>query len=168
MPSDAERTGDFTDVYGATTAKLKDPISQLAYTVNGVVNKIPASVLTNNAPAVYLLPYMPHTNGIVGGKIVANETPILKQQLGQGDIRVDQQLTSKDHLIGRYSISNNQETDPNAYPAMGSFPLKSRGQDALVRETHVFIPKWINEAQLSYYRSFFSLPARYRAPTLIL
>lgn len=38
--------------------------------------------------------------------------------------------------MGRYSISDNHETDPNAYPDMGGFPLRSLGQDAVLREAH--------------------------------
>ena len=38
---------------------------------------------------------------------------------------------------------------------MGSFPLKSRGQNAFIRDTHIFSPKWINDAQVSFYRSVF-------------
>src|SRR5581483_10511174 len=85
----------------------------------------------------------------------AINTNALKQQLDKGDIKVEYELTSADHVMGRYSISYNHETDPNAYGPMGSFPLKSRGQDPEIRWTHTFSPSWLNEAQMSYYRSYF-------------
>lgn len=62
---------------------------------------------------------MPRANAVVNGvghAILANN---LSQQLGQGDLPIDHQLTQKDHLTGRYSIADNRETDPNAYPASG-------------------------------------------------
>ena len=150
VPSDTMRAGDFS---AAGLPIIKNPLTGKQVSSGGVANVIPANLISPQAR--YLLQYMPHANQVRGNVSRAVLTNNLKQQLGQGDIRVDQELTSKDRLMGRYSISNNHETDPNGYPAMGSFPLESRGQDALVRETHIFNSKWINEAQLSYYRSVF-------------
>jgi len=150
VPSDAMRAGDFT---GAGRSVIKDPLTGKQVSSNGVLNIIPANLISPQAR--YLLQYMPHANQLRGTTSHAVLTNTLKQQLGQGDIRIDHQLFSKDRLMGRYSISNNRENDPNPYPALGGFPLQSRGQDALIRETHIFNTKWINEAQVSYYRSFF-------------
>jgi hypothetical protein len=150
VPSDAMRAGNFT---ASGLPVINNPLTGAQVSSGGVANVIPANLISPQAQ--YLLQYMPHANQMRGGTSHAVLTNNLKQQLGQGDIRVDQELTSKDRIMGRYSISNNHETDPNGYPAMGGFPLESRGQDALVRQTHIFSPKWINEAQLSYYRSVF-------------
>src|SRR3954452_15870449 len=38
---------------------------------------------------------------------------------------------------------------------VGSFPLHSRAQNATITLTHIFSPNWINEARVSYYRSYF-------------
>ncbi|WP_353072482.1 TonB-dependent receptor [Tunturiibacter gelidoferens] len=149
VPSDAERGGDFR----AITTKIINPATGQQVSDGGVLNKIPASLISPQAQ--FLLQYMPHANFVSGNTSRAIVTNKLKQQLDQGDIRVDHQLTAADRLTGRYSISDDHETDPNAFPAMGGFPLRSRGQDALFRETHVFSPKWINELQVSYYRSYF-------------
>jgi hypothetical protein len=149
VPTDQERNGDFSDRY-PTLGTLKDPITHVPLTYNGHNNAInPATI---SGPAQYFLNYLPHaTNGSTTAA-VANS---LKQQLGQGDIRIDQRITAKDSFMARYSISDNHEKDPNAFPLMLGFPLRSRGQDLLMRETHTFSPKWMNEAQFSYYRSFF-------------
>jgi hypothetical protein len=149
VPSDAERSGDFT----ASSAAIKNPLTGTQVSENGIPNKIPSSMIAQQA--AYLLQYMPHANYAANGVSRAIVTNKLKQQLDQGDIRVDHQLTPSDRLTGRYSIADDHETDPNAYPVMGSFPLHSRGQDALFRETHIFSPKWLNELQVSYYRSVF-------------
>ena len=147
VATDAERTGDFSMTPGAT---IRNPLT------GAIVNDGRGPNTFKPAPqAAYLLQYMPHANVVVNGVGRAILTNRLKQQLEQGDIRIDHQLTKADRLTGRYSLSDNHETDPNAYPAMGGFPLRSRGQDGLFRETHVFNSKWINELQASYYRSFF-------------
>lgn len=147
VATDAERTGDFSQAPGVT---IRNPITgAIANDGRG------PNTFTPVPQAAYLLQYMPHANVVTNGIGRAILTNKLKQQLDQGDIRVDHQLTQADHLTGRYSITDNHETDPNAYPAMGGFPLRSRGQDALFRETHVFNAKWLNELQVSYYRSYF-------------
>jgi hypothetical protein len=150
VPSDAMRAGDFT---AAGLPVIKNPLTGAQVSSNGVPNIIPANLISPQAQ--YLLQYMPHANQVRGTTSHAVLTNTLKQQLGQGDIRIDHQLASNDRLMGRYSIANNRETDPNGYPAMGSFPLRSRGQDALIRETHIFNSRLLNEAQVSYYRSNF-------------
>jgi hypothetical protein len=149
VATDAERSGNF----GALLAQgitLKNPLTGVPLNDGRGPNTFQPT-----SQAAYLLQYMPHANQIVNGTGRALVSNKLKQQLGQGDIRIDQQVTKSDHLVGRYSIADNHETDPNAYPALGGFPLRSRGQNALFRETHIFNDKWINELQASYYRSFF-------------
>lgn len=147
VATDAERTGDFS----ASGLTIKNPLT------GAIANDGRGPNTFRPVPqAAYLIQFMPHANFVTSsGQAQARVVNKLKQQLGQGDIRIDHQLTNSDHLTGRYSISDNRETDPNAYPAMGGFPLRSRGQDALFRETHIFNSKWINELQVSYYRSYF-------------
>jgi len=147
VATDAQRTGDFSATPGVT---IRNPLTgAIANDGRG------PNTFTPTPQAAFLLNYMPRANSVSNGVGRAILTNQLKQQLEQGDARIDHQLTTADHLTGRYSISDNRETDPNAYPAMGGFPLRSRGQDALFRETHVFNSKWINELQVSYYRSYF-------------
>lgn len=150
VPTDAERGGDFS----ASSTVIKNPISGTQVSSNGVANVIPAQLLANQ-PATYFMPWMPHANKVVGGVSYAEVANELKQQLGLADLRVDHKLAANDQLVGRYSIANSRETDPNGFPLMGSFPLRARGQDTMIRETHIFNQKWINEAQVSYYHSFF-------------
>lgn len=145
VPSAAMRTGN----YQGSGITLKDPLTGLPF----ANNTIPAGRISPQA--AYFLKYLPDANQLRGNVSHAVLTNTLKQQLDQGDIRVDQTIFSKDHLMGRYSISNNRETDPNAFPGLGGFPLRSRGQNLVLRETHIFSPKWLTETQFSYYRSVF-------------
>jgi hypothetical protein len=151
VATDPERGGDFSALLTQSSpVTIRNPLTGAQ-----VNNGRGPNTFTPTGQAAYLMKYMPHATSVVNGLGRAILTNNLKQQLGQGDIRIDHQLTAADHLMGRYSISNNTETDPNAFPAMGGFPLRSRGQDGLFRETHVFRSHWINEAQVSYYRSAF-------------
>lgn len=150
VPSDAERGGDFS----AAAKPPTDPTDVVGGKAQPFPNNvIPPGRITNVAK--FFLGYMPHSNNQVGSLYRAINTNALKQQLDKGDIKVDYAMTPADSVMGRYSIADNHETDPNAYPPMGSFPLRSRGQDPEIRWTHTFSPKWINEAQMSYYRSYF-------------
>ena len=150
VASGPQRTGDFSQ----STTILKDPANNnQPFTYNGVNNVIPPSRIVPQA--TFLLAYMPVANSSSNGVYRAINTNALKQQLDKADIKADYEMTKKDHIMGRYSIADNHETDPNAYVPMGSFPLWSRGQDPEIRWTHTFSPSWINEAQMSYYRSYF-------------
>ncbi len=154
VPTAQELAGNFT----AVSTVIKNPLTHTQVVGDtapyvGVANVIPSTLLSKQS--AFFLKYIPTANYVVGSTSEAIVANGLKQQLGEGDLRIDQELTQNDRLMGRYSVGNNIEADPNPYPAMGDFPLRSRGQDVLIRETHIFSPKWINEAQASYYRSFF-------------
>jgi hypothetical protein len=143
VPTVAERGGDFS----ASSTIIKNPLTGQPFQGN----VIPNSMISPQAK--FLVPFMPLPNYTSGATSYASNTNGLKQQLDIGDIRIDEQLLPSDHIMGRYSLADNRETDPNPYAALGTFPLRSRGQNAIVRETHIFDAKWINEAQVSYYRS---------------
>ena len=145
VPSAAMRTGN----YQGTGITLKDPLTGQPF----ANNTIPANRIAPQA--AYFLKYLPDANQVRGTVSHAVLTNRLKQQLNQGDVRIDQTLFSRDRLMGRYSVTDNHETDPNRFPALGGFPLRSRGQNVVLRETHIFSPKWLAEAQFSYYRSVF-------------
>ncbi|HTZ58375.1 MAG TPA: carboxypeptidase regulatory-like domain-containing protein [Acidobacteriaceae bacterium] len=156
VPSPAERGGDFS---GSSTVII-NPTTGKPFPGN----VIPPSLITPQAQ--FLLNYMPLPNSVNGQIYRAINTSPLKQQLDKGDIKVDYQMTTADHLMGRYSISDNHETDPNPYAPMGTFPLRSRGQDPEARWTHIFNPSWINEAQMSYYRSYFFFTSSFQGQNI--
>jgi hypothetical protein len=141
--SAAQRQGNF--------AGLKTLTDPLGGTFGN--NMIPASRISQQAK--FFLPYLPDANFVSGVTNRAIITNALAQSLNKGDIKIDHQLTGKDHLMGRYTIADNDESDPNPYPAIGAFPLHSRGQNAVIALNHIFSPSLINEARVSYYRSYF-------------
>jgi len=140
VPSPAQRTGDFT---GINRNLIGFPS-----------NIIPPEMISPQAK--FFLNYMPPANFVSGNVYRAILTNALTQDIHKADIKIDHQLRSNDRLMGRYTIADNQESDPNNYPAIGAFPLVSRGQDAIITETHIFSPRWLNEAHVSYYRSYFN------------
>ncbi|HXJ37908.1 MAG TPA: hypothetical protein VNH18_01445, partial [Bryobacteraceae bacterium] len=53
------------------------------------------------------------------------------------------------------SYANNNESDPAAYPGLGSYPLKSRSQNVGLSYLHTFTPNLSVEVAGNYYRTFF-------------
>jgi hypothetical protein len=146
VPTAGQRGGNFSQL----NKKLLDPTNKYQPFAG---NLIPASQISPQA--LFFLPYMPTPNTSQGSTSYASLTNDLLQHQIRGDVRIDHQITPSTQLTGRYSINNNDENDPNNYVALGSFPLHSRAQNATISLTHVFSPRWINEARASYYRSYF-------------
>jgi hypothetical protein len=141
----AQRTGDFS----AINKKLIDPLTRTAF----AGNVIPSSQISPQAQ--YFLKYLPEANVLQGTTSYASGTNNLLQHQNRGDVRLDQQLSSSTQLMGRFSINDNDENDPNPYITLGSFPLHSRSQNATISLVHIFSPQWVNETRVSYYRSIF-------------
>ena len=142
--SAAQRVGNFTGIKA-----INDPLTGRPF----ADNIIPTARISPQAK--FFLPYLPDANFISGVTNRAILTNALTQNLNKGDIKIDHQLSGKDHLMGRYTIADNDESDPNPYPAIGAFPLHSRGQNAVLALNHIFSPRLINETRVAYYRSYF-------------
>ena len=142
VPSLSQRNGVFSST-------IKNPLTGLAF----ANNTIPSSSFSPQA--LFFLNYLPTPNSVVGNTNYSSATNNLLQQINRGDVRIDEQISASTQLMGRYSINDNSESDPNPFPTLGNFPLTSRGQNAVVSLTHVFSPKWVNETRVSYYRSIF-------------
>ncbi len=145
VPNAAQRAGDYT---GYKT--INDPLTGKPFPGN----MIPANRISSQAQ--FFLPFMPAPDFVSGLTNRAILTNALTQSLNKGDVKIEHQITSNDRLMGRYSIADNDESDPNPYPAIGAFPLHSRGQNALLTYTRIFSPRWINESRVAYYRSYFN------------
>ena len=146
VPSIAERGGNFS----ALPKKLLNPT---AHNAPYAGNIIPASSFSPQA--LFFLQYMPLPNTSQGSTNYSAFTNNLLQHEMRGDVRIDELITNSTQLSGHYSINNNDENDPNNYLSLGSFPLHSRAQNATISLSHIFTPSLINEARVSYYRSYF-------------
>ncbi len=149
VPTNAQRTGDFSLLLTQTKPlQLVDPLTGAPFPGN----IIPASRLSPQG--LFFLKYLPTPNQLVGGVSRALLSNNLALDQTRGDIRIDQQVGST-QLMGRYSISDNSEQDPNPFPTLGAFDLHSRAQNAMIGATRAFSSRWVGDARLSYYRSIF-------------
>ena len=145
VATEAQRAGNFSSI----PKKVVDPVTHVPF--NG--NIIPTDQISPQAQ--FFLKYLPTPNVLQGNTSYAAVTNNLLQHETRGDIRVDQQISNSTQFMGRYSINDNDENDPNPYPTLGTYPLHSRSQNATISLTHIFTPKWLTEARVSYYRSIF-------------
>lgn len=137
LPTAAMRTGNFT---GQKT--IIDPLTSSPFPGN----IIPANRISPQA--TFFLNYMPsQTQGVFNAPQSLN--------VSKGDVKIDAQVSEKDHLMGRYSIQDNTELDPNQYPTLGIQNLHSRAQNVAFTWTRVFSPTWLNELRFGYYRDYF-------------
>src|SRR5262249_9595998 len=144
------RTGDFSALLAqARPTPILDPLTRAPFPNN----VIPDSRLSPQGQ--FFLKYLPSPNQVVGGVARATLTNNLSQDQNRGDVRIDQQLGSNTQLMGRYSVNDNVEQDPNPFPTLGRFDLHSRAQNAMIGMTHTFSPRWIADGRISYYRSIF-------------
>lgn len=146
VPSMAQRNGDFSKL----SKKLLNPSAGYRPYAGNI---IPSSAFSPQA--LYFLKYMALPNTSQGSANYSALTNNLLQHEMRGDIRIDEQITTATQLNGRYSINNNDENDPNPYLTLGAFPLASRAQNANISLNHIFTPHLLNEARVSYYRSYF-------------
>ncbi len=154
VPSLTQRTGNFSNLLaGSKPTNILDPLTYQPFPGN----IIPTSRISPQAQ--FFLPYLPTPNTIVGSTNYSAETNNLLQHLMRGDVRVDQQITKSDQLMVRYSINNDVEDDPNPFPTMGTFSLFSRGQNPTTSWTHIFSPRWVMDARVSFYKSYFQFGA---------
>ena len=148
VPSLAMRNGDFSELLPGTP--ILDPQNNYAPFPN---NKIPSSLFSPQA--LVFLKYMPDPNFIQGSTDRAVFGNRLALNTAKADFKLDEQFTANDHLMARYSIVDNDEDNPNPFPALGSPKNHSRGQSFSLSLTHIFGPHWLNEARFGYYRMFF-------------
>jgi Carboxypeptidase regulatory-like domain/TonB dependent receptor len=135
VPTDAQRRGDYS------TSAVK-PINPYTGT------RFPGDQVPISAQAAFFLPFMPTQ---AEANFTAPQSLIIKK----GDGKVDATLGPNDHLMGRYSITDNQENDPNQFQALGTQALSSRAQNIALTEAHTFGPRWLNQASFGLYKDIF-------------
>src|SRR5581483_5038733 len=150
VPSPAMRSGNFSELLALRRpVQLMDPLTRQPFPGN----VIPAARISPQAQ--FFLRYLPAPNLVQADVNRASLTNNLSQNQNRGDVRIDQQLGASTQLMGRYSVNDNSEKDPNPFPALGAFDLHSRAQNAMIGLTRTFSARWIMDARASYYRSIF-------------
>ena len=116
VPTLKMRQGDFSE-----TAAIYDPLTTRPGPAGGATlqrtpflnNQIPSSrwdPVSYKMINAYPLPTSP------GRFNNYSSNRIQTQSWNQGDIRIDEQLTQKDAIFGRYAIQNTQSISPSTYP----------------------------------------------------
>jgi hypothetical protein len=146
-PTVDEKSGNFTTCGNPCNTALKDP---LGGTFAG--NQIPVSRMDPVALAFAnrLLPA-----GLTGTGFFGFQTGI-NQNLDQGVMRLDHQISNRDRLTGRYFIDQFQNAanfDPHNYTSYSN-GSGTRVQNANIGLTHTFSPTVLNDFHFGYVRQF--------------
>ncbi len=118
-------------------------------------NILPASRLDPNAIKLLNLYPAPNNAGLFNN-FAAN--PILRNDVNQFDIRIDQNFSDKDSLFGRVSYSDNPQLIPGPFPGIadgGSFAdgdQTATSSNSVLSETHLFSPTLVNEVRAGFNR----------------
>ena len=185
MPSAAMRTGDFSrDAFGNP---VSDPLinanatgadgNPVPFMCDGSGNalpsaadgtqaagtpcrKIPQGLINPIGQKLINLYPLPNANNAALGYNYVNE-PVRKLDEGKFDIRVDENLSTKDLLFARFSYDQATSYVPGGAPGFaeaGPFAsnqgIINHGRNAAISETHVFSPTTVNQLSGGYNRIF--------------
>jgi hypothetical protein len=164
VPDSLERTGNFSEL----STPIMDPTTGSQFSGNIIP---PSRIDQTIKNLVALIP--PATNNIPGPNYQNNVNRTQYQTTY--DIRVDDQISSKDTIFGRYSFNNVNTFTPNAFPAVGgilgggcycatgngftinptgsfSGPAQQRSQNVQINYSHIFTPNLVFNARAGYLR----------------
>ncbi len=147
VPVEPWRTGDFSAVRGLT---LRDPISGQPFPGN----RIPSGRFSRTAQAaigIWPKQNLGDASLIANNLLVTRPTEISDDQF---TVKVDQELSVRDRLSGRYSRAARQEVSTPTLPTMEQI-IPPRNHVALLGYTHVFNPQLLSEFRFSFTRSEF-------------
>ena len=92
-------------------------------------------------------PKATNTAPLANGFGTAVNTTNQQYNTNQGDIKVDYNATSKDHINARYSKSNENDPAANSQPLLGNTLNVAWLNNGSVNWTHTFSPSLLNEAR---------------------
>jgi hypothetical protein len=188
VPTAAMRTGDFShDVFGnPTTSQLLNPWATQGTNANPVAvpfmcdgagnalpaaadgsqavgtpcNKIPQGLINPIGQQLINLYPSPNANNAAQGYNYVSE-PVRKLDEGKFDIRLDDNISSKDSLFARFSYDQATSYVPGGAPGFteqGTFAsnqsIINHARNAAISETHLFSPTTINEVSYGFNRIF--------------
>jgi len=156
VPPPALRSGNFSSVstliYDPATRRIGPTGSVIATPFAG--NTIPTNRLNPSSLAITSL--IPSPNFGSPGALSRNffYQPSQYSNTDQGDIRVDQTISSKNNFYARFSIGENSQ------PAIGNFPgfigggtsSINNSAQGVISDVHIFTPTLINEFRFGYVR----------------
>jgi hypothetical protein len=146
VPTLAERRGDFSQ-------SLNPPVNPLSgQPFPG--NQVPSFFQNPIGAGIAALYPLPNRN-VTGQNFVSS--PTLRDREDQFDVRIDHKLTDRSELYGRYSFSDRDLYDPFSGPTYSQLPgfgvnIPRRAQNAMIGNTHVFTPAFLNELRAGFDR----------------
>ena len=155
VPSVQQLNGDFSagrPIYDPLTTAINPANPSQFVRTQFPGNSIPASRMSPQA--LFFKPLFPIPNN---GANLFVYSPSLSLDTDKFDIKISPRLTARDSLVSRYSYVDNTEQDVQGYPALGTYPLHSRSQNAGLSYIHIFSPSITSETTFSYYRTYFLL-----------
>jgi len=144
----AMRNGDFSALLPSIV--IKNPFTGQPFTNN----MIPSGMISSQATA--LLKYVPLPN-LPGTGVNYVNTGSNSNDDNQYYGRVDHKLTDKDTLFVRTALRTDNFRNVTINPNFGSLGTPSN-QNYVISESHVFSPKFLNQAEVSYVRQ--SIPTK--------
>jgi hypothetical protein len=181
MPTPAQRNGDYTlNAFGQpNTTQLNNPTASTAtplmcsssgsplptaadgsQAAGTPCNKIPQSLIDPIGQRLINLYPLPNANNPALGYNYVNE-PVRKLDEGKFDIRLDENLSSKDTLFARFSYDQATSFVPGGAPGFaeqGAFAstqtIANHARNAAISETHLFSPTTVNQMSFGYNRIF--------------
>lgn len=143
-----ERNGDFSQLLPTTV--IKNPFTGVPFSNN----VIPASMISSQAQK--LMAYIPLPN-LPGIGVNYTNTGANSNDDNQYYGRVDHELRQQDTLFVRFAYRTDNFRNVTINPNFGSLGDPSN-QNYVISESHVFSPKFLNQAEVSYVRQ--SIPTR--------
>jgi Carboxypeptidase regulatory-like domain/TonB dependent receptor len=134
VPSVNEKNGIFT---GLNT--IYDPTTHAPFPQN----IIPQNRISPQAQ--FFTTFIPNANA--GKNAVFAPSQALDQD--QFTLRLDQTINNKNRAFARWSFINYQESNPNAFPALGFTPMNSRGGNLVLALISNVTPTLINELRFN-------------------
>jgi hypothetical protein len=147
VPTSAERNGDFSQSF---FAKPINPFTQQPFPGN----TIPSLFINPIGRAIANLFPLPNRNAAFGNFV---SSPIQRDRTHQFDARLDHSLSSISTLVARYSCADRKLFEPFGGPTFSAIPgfgndVARRAQNAMLANTHIFSPVFINEARFAFNR----------------
>jgi hypothetical protein len=146
VPTAAMRAGD----YSASSRIIHDPLTRQPFPGN----VIPADRLSQQALAFARL--VPDPNTAAGTFAWA---PVRELDSDQVTVRIDQTISNSTRVFGRYSWHDQRQSDPNAYPALGTAALRTRGQNVVLSMNNTLGATIVHDVRFSYVPSIVDLEA---------
>ena len=147
VPTLAERNGDFSQ---SLLPKPINPFTQQPFQGN----QIPSFFINPIGQAIANLYPLPNRNVPFANFV---SSPVQRDNNHQFDVRVDHALKASSNLAFRYSFSDRDLFEPFAGRTFSALPgfgndVARRAQNAMISETHVFSPAFVNEARFAFSR----------------